>query len=130
MGMLRETWLVLTGRMPQAIAEEQAAAKATLNAQLEVARLRPKYQNYLTEIQRWAASFEDLVSRMEEEGALRKVAYEWWDFLRLPKDIPEIHAPFGYPRDETVAIELRRTTEKWRQDRIEQAMERLEVPRQ
>lgn len=121
---IRESWLILTKRLPQAMEEADARAEADVDAEREKARGRPKYRGYVAEIAKWKESFEELVSKMEEEGAHRKIVYTDRDFLALPA-VPELHYPFGAPYDHDVAYRLFVKTQEWRRDRIEQLRSRL-----
>lgn len=124
--MIRENWLIMTGRLPQAVTEANGRAEAELEVEKEEARARPRFQKYLAEIEAWKESFGTLVSKMEEEGGHRKVLYTIWDFWKLPK-APEVQPPFGYPKDHLVQHELWVETTHWRKARIDQAKDRLGI---
>ena len=124
--MIRETWLILTGREEQATTEANEKAEADVEVERETARARPKFQRYFAEIERWKKSFDELMMKMEQEGAHRKVAYIWRDFIELPP-VPGMPHPFGYPFDHDVAHELYVKTQTWRTERIDQTKTRVGV---
>lgn len=122
--VIREGWLIITGRHAQAMDEADVQARTDLEVEYEKARGRPQYQRYFAEMETWKDSFDELVSKMEAEGAHRKAVYTEEDFRELPT-VPDLDLPIGFSYDHTVAYKLYVKTQEWRAERIEKLRSRV-----
>lgn len=126
--VIRENWLVLTGRKERATAEADTWAERDARESLEAARTRIPYRRYLGEIEEWKERFDATVSKMEDGDPQRRMTYGPEDLAELP-DVPQPMAvTFGFPHerlmDRAVMLKLREETRAWREERLR----RLDLP--
>lgn len=130
--VIREGWLVLTGRKERATAEADGWAERDAREDLEGARARVPYRRYLGEIDGWKEQFDALVSKMEGGDGHRRMAYAAEDLAALPEVPQPMAGTFGFPHerlmDRAAMLKLREETRAWREDRLRQARDRLGLP--